>query len=325
MKPLSKILAICFIFSIWSCAKEYHNPYDRSCPSDIWTPYDLNASSSENGIMISWQQNEKHFDGFILEWSTDSVEWQKLAASLIDKTVRNFTDTSIPIGEIVYFRIYAIADRNQSNYSYSSVYKSDYPNCGTVTDFDGNIYTTVSIGTQCWFRENLRTTKFRNGNPIPYWTRTSTKGYCWYDDDVGNKYDYGAIYHHQMIDDKRGLCPAGWHIPSLKEWETLSHYLGGDSEAGGKLKESGTINWVSPNMGATNSTGFSALPGGYKNCGNDYVSLGFYCGFWTSQPEVQGRALSVHMNHNSSSLFLYDEGGLGGFTCNGSYVRCIKD
>ncbi len=125
-----------------------------------------------------------------------------------------------------------------------------------------------------------------------------------------------------MVMDSRKICPPGWHVPSLNEWTVLSNYLGGSEVAGGKLKETGTSHWLTPNTGATDIYGFTALPGGAKDCGNNYVSMGYNSRFWTSQPANQGVVPDVIINYDSSKIIL----GLNkGFTCNAFYVRCIKD
>ncbi len=140
-----------------------------------------------------------------------------------------------------------------------------------ITDGDGNIYTTVTIGTQVWLNENLKTTRYRNGDIIGTTSPAtldirgeSEPKYQWvYNGDEDNAATYGRLYTWYVITDSRGLCPAGWHIPSNTEWGILDSFLGGGNLSGGKLKEAGTSHWLSPNIGADNSTGFTALPGGF--------------------------------------------------------------
>jgi uncharacterized protein (TIGR02145 family) len=142
-----------------------------------------------------------------------------------------------------------------------------------VTDGDGNVYNTVTIGTQIWMKGNLKTMKFNYGTSIPNvtdnttWAGLTSAAYCWYNNDAATyKTTYGALYNWYAVDvasnDGKNVCPAGWHIPSDAEWTTLTDYLGGASVAGSKLKETGTTHWLSPNTGATNESGFTALPGG---------------------------------------------------------------
>jgi len=140
---------------------------------------------------------------------------------------------------------------------------------GSIADVDGNLYKTIQIGTQIWMAENLKTTKFNDGAPIPYatddmeWEKLTTPGFCWYDNDPSSFKDaYGALYNWYAVNTDK-LCPIGWHVPTNAEWYSLSYYLG--VEAGGKMKETGTIKWVNPNTGASNVSGFTAIPGGSRD------------------------------------------------------------
>src|SRR4029078_12512714 len=142
--------------------------------------------------------------------------------------------------------------------------KKDNETPATVTDIDGNVYHTVTIGTQVWMVENLKTTKYRNGDligtTIPATldiSSESTPKYQWaYKGEESNVATYGRLYTWYAVADSRNVCPTGWHVPSDAEWTTLTTYLGGESVAGGKLKENGTVHWESPNTGATNESGF---------------------------------------------------------------------
>jgi uncharacterized protein (TIGR02145 family) len=141
---------------------------------------------------------------------------------------------------------------------------------GTAKDVDGNVYKTVTIGTQTWMAENLKTTRYRDETPIPLVTdhkkwRVLTNGaYCHYDNDPGKAAIYGRLYNFHAVVDSRNICPGGWHVPTDAEWQTLIDYLGGEQTAGGQLKETGNIHW-SKNAGATNKSGFTALPGGRRD------------------------------------------------------------
>jgi uncharacterized protein (TIGR02145 family) len=147
--------------------------------------------------------------------------------------------------------------------------------CGTSTiaDYNNiNAYTTVSIGNQCWMKENLRVSKYRNGEVIPVssdnvqWSNLNKGSRCLYENDsVLFNLPYGNLYNlYAVIDDKK-LCPNGWHVPTDTEWTTLTEYLGGEIIAGGKMKTVGTAYWNDPNTGATNESGFSAVPGGFRS------------------------------------------------------------
>ncbi|MFN5091078.1 MAG: fibrobacter succinogenes major paralogous domain-containing protein [Bacteroidota bacterium] len=152
--------------------------------------------------------------------------------------------------------------------------------CGTstITDVDGNVYNTVSIGTQCWMASNLRVTKYNDGTLIPLdnsggstgdgstetWTARTSGALTVYAHSNGNLITYGYLYNWYAATDFREICPTGWHVPSDAEWTTLTTFLGGLSVAGGKMKSTGTTYWTSPNTSADNSSGFAALPGGVR-------------------------------------------------------------
>ena len=200
---------------------------------------------------------------------------------------------------------------------------------GTVTDVEGNNYKTIRIGTQTWMAENLRTTKYRNGDLIATTTpatanisQENTPKYQWsYDGDVTNVPIYGRLYTWYAATDNRGLCPAGWHIPSSVEAATLISFLGGESVAGGKMKESGSLNhWLNPASVATNESGFTTLPGGNRSY-YDFTELGTIGAFWLSNNSNATTAYIMrNYNYiNNSYLNLTQD------CYNGSSVRAIKD
>jgi len=197
---------------------------------------------------------------------------------------------------------------------------------GTVTDIDGNIYNIVTIGTQIWMKENLKTTKYNNGLAIKLvangnaWAALTMPSYCWYKNElVKFKADYGAMYNWYAVN-TGNLCPSGWHIPSDAEWTTLTTYLGGESVAGGKLKETGTTHWKSPNKGANNETGFTALPGGSRYYYGSYFDIGTYGYWWTSTEFSPTYAWSRYMLHDFDNVSKYNFDKQYGFS-----VRCVKD
>ncbi len=144
-----------------------------------------------------------------------------------------------------------------------------------VMDIDGNLYKTVVIGKQEWMAENLKVSKYNDGTAIPNlsdeieWQNNTTGAWCYYNNDNSNNATYGKLYNWYTIDvtqnDMKFVCPAGWHVPSSEEWTILIDYLGGDTLAGGKMKEVGFQNWSQPNSYASNTSLFTALPSGYRN------------------------------------------------------------
>ena len=183
----------------------------------------------------------------------------------------------------------------------------------TVTDIDGNVYNTVTIGDQVWMAENLKVTHYRNGDAInDQWA---------YGDNESNVATYGRLYSWHAVNDSRIIAPEGWHVSSSTEWQTLVDYLGGDGVAGGKMKETGTTHWQNPNTGATNESGFSALPGGYRDGINDiYGGMGGYAYFWSST-ESGNHAWSWDMDYNNSGIEVYAYGD----KVDGHSVRCVRD
>lgn len=199
---------------------------------------------------------------------------------------------------------------------------------GSITDIDGNVYKTIQIGTQEWMAENLRTQKYRNGDPIG----TTNSSYVWAQDypkyvwatmnDESLVPTYGRLYTWYAATDSRNICPNGWHLPTDDEWKTLITFLGGESVAGGKLKEVGTHNWLSTNDGATNSSGFTALPGGWRSPDNTFWAFRFGCLYWSSTLDTSYNAWFFNMNYNDS-IIKRNSGNKSVFA--GYSVRCVKD
>jgi len=195
----------------------------------------------------------------------------------------------------------------------------------TVTDYDGNVYNTVTIGTQVWLQQNLKVTHYRNGNAIPnvtdntQWSNLTTGAYCDYNNTPSYSTIYGKLYNWYTIN-TGNLCPTGWHVPSDAEWTTLTTYLGGASVAGGKLKETGTIHWLSPNTGATNEVDFTALPGGYRYLDGIFFNNGSYGDWWSTTAFNTNTSWGRNMRYSNVSV-LNDYGNNN----SGFAVRCVND
>jgi uncharacterized protein (TIGR02145 family) len=198
----------------------------------------------------------------------------------------------------------------------------------TIKDGSNNSYETVTIGTQVWMAENLKTTKYNDGTEIPLitdktdWYYMTTPAYCWHDNNSGNKNIYGGLYNWYTINTGK-LCPKGWRIPTDNDWSTLMTFLGGDAIAGGKLKKTGTSHWTSPNTGATNESGFAALPGSGR--GQYFVDANFgpigNGGYWWSSTSYNENSVWIRfIFYNSESVSKNTTNKTGGFS-----VRCIKD
>jgi uncharacterized protein (TIGR02145 family) len=192
-----------------------------------------------------------------------------------------------------------------------------YPKCGRE----------IGICNQIWMECNLDVEHYRNGDPIPEikndfeWMNAKTGAWCYYDNDPENGKIYGKLYNWYAVNDPRGLAPEGWHIPTDYEWTELENCLGGKDVTGGKLKEKGTIHWKTPNTGASNEAGFSALPGGWRS----FYTGGFdrvgFAGYWWSASENNAPfAWNRYLGHNYSQLERY-------YYCKpiGFSVRCVKN
>ena len=203
----------------------------------------------------------------------------------------------------------------------------------TVKDIDGNIYKTVKIGTQVWMEENLKTTRYDDSTPIPLiqdstvWGDYQTGAYCYYRNSLDNQYNFGNLYNWYAVNDARKLAPKGWHIPSSEEWDILINFIGGDSATSPKLRQTGSIFWEAPNNGATNESGFSALPAGFRFCkGNffdwEYTNIGWVASFWTSTNFERRKYYANFIRIYSGN------GNIGKLEADknfGMSVRCIKD
>jgi uncharacterized protein (TIGR02145 family) len=198
---------------------------------------------------------------------------------------------------------------------------------GTVTDKEGNVYKTIAIGTQVWMAENLRTTHYNDGTPIFYetedskWKYKNSEAYCWYNDDsAAYNPTYGALYNWYAVNTGK-LCPPGWHVPSDSEWSTLTNYLGGESIAGGKLKEIDTKHWLTPNTAADDSSGFAALPGGSCSVDGAFIEAGNTCYLWSSSEHNSTQAWGRNMYSGQSYVYRYAEYAKN----SGFSVRCVSN
>jgi uncharacterized protein (TIGR02145 family) len=272
-------------------------------------------------------------------WST-SINPTIASSKTIDGTVKG-TYTSIITGLVAnttyYVRAYA---KNKAGTAYGEQYQFITPTdltgqTGTVTDIEGNEYSTIGIGNQIWIKENLKSTRFNDDTAIPLitsniqWGNSTSPGYCWYNNnEADNKVTYGTLYNWYTINTGK-LCPEGWHVPSDVEWHTLICYLGisrgrhnfiESASAGGKMKESGTMHWKSPNTGATNESGFTALPAGERGTDGTFYEINIDGFWWSSSEESSGTVLYRYVNFENSEVYRgpgYKQAGLS--------VRCIKN
>lgn len=232
--------------------------------------------------------------------------------------------TGLATNTTYYVRAYATNSTGttygtQHNFTTSAI----FAHCGTVTDIDGNVYNTVTIGTQCWTVENLKTTRYNDGTAIPNitdnteWANLTTGAWCYYNNDGSNNSVYGKLYNWYTVNTGK-LAPIGWHIPTDAEWTTLNTYLGG-TKVGDKMRA--TTLWT-PYTGITNtnSSGFTGLPAGFRNYDGTFNSIGYNGSFWSSGLSSNSSSMFRFLNYNTSSL-----GNSTTIKASGYSVRCIKD
>jgi len=274
---------------------------------------DGGASISARGVCWSTSANPTTAD----TKTTDAIGTGVFTSSL----------TSLTAGTLYYIRAYA---SNNVGTVYGAEISFTTYNADAISDIDNNHYNIVTIGTQVWMAENLKTTKYKDETVIPLetdnaaWSALITPGYCWYNNDAtAYKATYGAMYNWYTVNTGK-LCPTGWHVPSDAEWTTLTTYLGGESVAKNKLMETGATHWGT-NTGATNESGFTALAGGYRTDDGLFNEIGRNSGFWWSSTE---RLLNNGFQYGwyrqidlgFSGVLRSSYRTVGGFS-----VRCIKD
>ena len=195
-----------------------------------------------------------------------------------------------------------------------------------VNDIDGNVYNTITIGTQVWMVENLKVTHYRNKEPIAViadpmkWSFLESGACCDYDNSSFISEVYGKLYNYYAVIDPRQLCPDGWHIPTDQEWSELTSYLGEKNNTGGRLKEETTDYWQSPNTGATNESCFTALPGGNRAPDGSFTHFGGGGYWWSSSGFGIYDAWSRYIFYNSGNIYRYDSNIRSAFS-----VRCLKN
>jgi len=274
--------------------------------------------------------------GTILEqgvcWSstpTPSIGNSKTYGKIGGNGIGSFTCTATGLtpNTTYYMRAYATNDFGTS-YGSEVSFKTITTSSEIVNDIDGNAYHTVAIGTQLWMVENLKTTKYRNGEPITNitgnteWSALTSEGYCFYKNDATTyKASYGVLYNWYSATDSRNIAPTGWHVPTDAEWKTLMTFLISEMiGTGSALKETGVNHWLYPNNNATNTSHFTALPGGARNNNGIFDYIGSY-GYWWSSTE--------YSSANSWIQYLYYLDGIDYRSYRtknyGLSVRCIQD
>lgn len=256
--------------------------------------------------------------------TADSVVYEGIGSGLFSAEL-----TGLETGATYYARAFAI---NGAGTSYGNEVEFgttiDIFIVGDgVTDIDGNTYTTHLMGNgQEWMAENLRTTRYANGDPIPNvqdavaWGDLTTGAWAHYNNNTANETQFGKLYNWYAVNDSRNACPVGWHSPSGAEFTALTTFLGGLTFSGGKLKSTGTSLWLNPNEGATNVSGLSFFPGGFRNGAGGFQEV-FGTGVWWTSTAASS------FTGFRRTLFFSSQGTFSGTSSNleGASVRCVKD
>ena len=238
--------------------------------------------------------------------------------------------TELENGKTYYYRTFAQTNLGIAYGEVLSFTTSSNTNV-TITDIDGNTYKKVTIGTQTWMAENLKTSRYNDGTVIPNitvktnWTDSRTGAWSYYNNDsVYNSKKYGKLYNWYAVspttNGNKNICPTGWHVPTDPEWAVLMDYLGGLTVAGSKMKEEGTTNWISPNTDAINTSLFTGLPGGFRNYFGEYGSIGNFGGWWSSTQSNTGYAWGRYLSSSNGNAYRNDY-----MIRNGLSVRCLRD
>ena len=330
MKNTFKLLTIVFLFAfIHSCKKD--KPTIPIVTTS--TVKEISYTSATSGGNVTDDGGSITTRGVC--WGTTSSPTISDSKTEDGTGVGEFTSTLTGLsGNTTYYvRAYAT---NSAGTSYGDELSFD---TYAAMDADGNLYNSVTIGMQIWLNENLKTTKYNDNTSIPYvpdnttWNNSLSPGYCWYNNDEASSKDtYGALYNWYAVNTEK-LCPLGWHVPSHTEWKTLEVYLGmtqqqadfsggfRGTDEGGKLKETGTTHWLSPNTGATNETGFNAVPGGYRKYSGSYLWVGELGYWWSATEHAYLDAYYRGLFYNYSSIYA----GYTNVKVSGQSVRCLKD
>lgn len=325
---------------------------DNESPVNITSPANTNTWLIGNNYEIKWNsaiQGNVKIELFKNGIKTDN---QGILVSSTPNENASFNwsiNEALELGADYTIKITSLTNPNMTGESQ----KFTISDKNIVFDIDGNYYETVTIGKQVWMAENIKATRYSDGTEIKYiednteWSTLRTlmldKAYCYYNNNANNEADlYGALYtwtaasrgEGKVVNPEQvqGICPTGWHLPSNDEWKELEMYLGmsqeeADAESfrgldqGGKLKEAGTELWQSPNYGASNSSGFTARPGGYrgKSTGEfQEISTGAY--FWSATNFTDLSAIARQLYTTTSKVHFDYNSITHGFS-----VRCIKD
>ena len=320
-KLITLILGIAFVYSC-STSTDGNTTVAPVPPSNL-----TGTVVSTTQINLQWTDNSTNETGFKIERKSGTGTFALIGTTVTDVTTYN--DTGLTQGTTYTYRVYSYnAGGNSTTYSnelsLTSTVQLNIPG-PNVTDIDGNVYQTVTSCNQTWMKTNLNVSRYRNGDIIPQvtdatqWANLTTGAWCYYNNSSSIGATYGKLYNWYAVNDPRGLAPVGYHVPTDLEFTTLTTCLGGELVAGGAMKETGIAHWKSPNTSATNSSGFSGLPGGDQV--NGYTSGIFDKGeWWSSSEDRTSFAWALGLSYNNGYSYRGSVLKIGAYS-----VRCLRN
>lgn len=330
------ILLSCY-FMLFACSKTSESPAISVSTQAVNL---ITAFSGQTGGTITCSATDSVSVRGVC-WSTTRNPTTAMSKTVNGGGRGTFSATLIGLlpSTLYYIRAYSIVNGELyygNELSFTTLVNSDNTNLcghsnvlnpsvvyGNVSDNDGHAYRTVKIGNQTWMAENLKTTRFSNGdaiNALPDsigWIGSTSPAWVYYKNDDQNDCLHGKLYNWSTAVDNRNVCPTGWHVPTLNDWNILADSVGGKSVAG-KLKCSGE--WAPPNFSAENGTGFSALPSGYRDLKAKYVYQSYTGVWWTTSLDIGGAAYYAELNHHLGGITLVQGNKKTGYS-----IRCVKD
>jgi uncharacterized protein (TIGR02145 family) len=299
---MKNICTIIILFTLIGCQKSENGKIEAA----PLAPTELKAISVNDKIVLTWRDNSTNEKGFKIERKSGSGTWT-LHDQIASENISTYTDSKVSQLATYTYRLLSYnTSGNSTNYSNEVTITAPK----IILDLDGNYYQVVTIGGLSWTKQNLNVSKYRNGDVIPQvtdpaaWNKLTTGAWCYLNNDPANGAKYGKLYNWYAVNDKRGLAPNGWHVPSHGEWVSLTNALGGVNVAGDKMKDTGTLYWPSPNNNATNSSGFSAVPGGSRDYLGTMDNRSMIAYWWTSSPISSNSIWTVILNSNRSDCII---------------------
>lgn len=291
---------------VFGCTKE--DPQETQTNSAPVSPTALKATLTGSAqVSLKWNDNSSNEEGFRIERQTGTGPFSQVG--VVGSNVTAFTDTGLVNHTEYVYRVVA----------FNATGNGAYSNLAVI-----GVYAYVQIGTAFWMQQNLDVEYYRNGDLIPQvtdptkWANLTTGAWCYYQNNTANGVVYGKLYNWYAVNDPRGLAPKGWHVATNSEWITLTNELGGTAVAGGALKS--TEYWTSPNTGATNSSGFTAVGGGARIAQAAFANKGIWGAWWTADNDTEGISfyrIVYNDNTKSEGYHIYNQYGMS--------VRCVKD